>query len=76
VVRLASILRVADALDREHIQAVTGVRVQLQKDRCTLVLEGTGDLLLERWALRRKVNLFEDAFGLKVEVAGGERIAD
>lgn len=71
VVRLASILRVADALDREHIQAVSSVRVQLQKDRCTLLLEGTGDLLLERWALRRKVNLFEDAFGLKVEVVGG-----
>jgi exopolyphosphatase/guanosine-5'-triphosphate,3'-diphosphate pyrophosphatase len=74
VVRLASILRVADALDREHIQAVSSVRVQLQKDRCTLFLEGTGDLLLERWALRRKVNLFEDTFGLKVEVVGGGNV--
>lgn len=70
VVRLASILRVADALDREHIQAVSSVRAVVQKDRCTLHLVGAGDLLLERWALRRKVNLFEDTFGLRVEIAG------
>ena len=30
----------------------------------------TGDLLLERWALRRKAGLFADTFGLEVEVAG------
>jgi exopolyphosphatase/guanosine-5'-triphosphate,3'-diphosphate pyrophosphatase len=69
VARLSSILRVADALDREHIQAVSEVRVRIQKDRCVLELEGTGDLLLERWALRRKMNLFEDTFELKVEIA-------
>jgi exopolyphosphatase/guanosine-5'-triphosphate,3'-diphosphate pyrophosphatase len=70
VVRLSSLLRVADALDREHIQAVSEVRARVQKDRCVLYLEGTGDLLLERWALRRKANLFEDTFNLKLEIAG------
>jgi exopolyphosphatase/guanosine-5'-triphosphate,3'-diphosphate pyrophosphatase len=70
VVRLSSLLRVADALDREHIQAVSEVRARVQKDRCVLDLEGTGDLLLERWALRRKANLFEDTFHLKLEIAG------
>jgi exopolyphosphatase/guanosine-5'-triphosphate,3'-diphosphate pyrophosphatase len=69
VIKLASLLRVADALDREHIQAVSSVRARVLKDRCTLELEGTGDLLLERWALRRKGGLFEDTFGLKVEIA-------
>ncbi len=70
VIKLASLLRVADALDREHIQAVSSVRARVVKDRCILELDGTGDLLLERWALRRKGGLFEDTFGLKVEVAG------
>jgi exopolyphosphatase/guanosine-5'-triphosphate,3'-diphosphate pyrophosphatase len=70
VVKLASLLRIADALDREHLQAVTAVRATAARSRLTLALEGTGDLLLERWALRAKAGLFTEAFGLEVEVAG------
>ena len=70
VLKLASILRIADALDREHLQAVHGIKASLAKNRLTLELESTGDLLLERWALRRKAGLFADTFGLEVEVAG------
>ena len=71
VVRLASLLRLADALDREHLQAVAGVRARIARSRLTLELEGTGDLLLERWALRAKANLFTETFGLEVEATGG-----
>jgi len=71
VVRLASILRIADALDREHLQAVTAVRARIARSRLALTLEGTGDLLLERWALRAKAGLFTEAFGLEVEAVGG-----
>lgn len=70
VVRLASLLRVADALDREHVQGVRSVRAAVGKQRVTLEMEGEGDLLLERWALRRKGGLFADTFGLEVETAG------
>ncbi|HZG43246.1 MAG TPA: hypothetical protein VEY93_09810, partial [Longimicrobium sp.] len=70
VVKLASLLRIADALDREHVQAVTGVTATAGKSKLTLELEGDGDLLLERWALRRKAGLFTETFGLEVEVAG------
>jgi exopolyphosphatase/guanosine-5'-triphosphate,3'-diphosphate pyrophosphatase len=70
VVKLASILRIADALDREHLQAVRGVKANAGKSKLTLELDGTGDLLLERWALRRKAGLFADTFGLEVEIAG------
>jgi exopolyphosphatase/guanosine-5'-triphosphate,3'-diphosphate pyrophosphatase len=70
VVKLSSLLRIADALDREHIQAVSEVRARIEKDRVILELEGTGDMLLERWALRRKGGLFTDTFGLQLEIAG------
>jgi exopolyphosphatase/guanosine-5'-triphosphate,3'-diphosphate pyrophosphatase len=70
VLKLASILRIADALDREHLQAVRAVRATVGKNRLMLELDSTGDLLLERWALRRKGGLFADTFGLEVEVAG------
>ena len=68
--KLASLLRIADALDREHLQAVHEVRATAGKHRLSLEVEGDGDLLLERWALRRKANLFAETFGVEVEVAG------
>jgi hypothetical protein len=45
------------------------VRATAGKSKLTLELEGEGELLLERWALRRKAGLFTDTFGLEVEVA-------
>jgi exopolyphosphatase / guanosine-5'-triphosphate,3'-diphosphate pyrophosphatase len=74
-VKLASLLRIADALDREHLQAVRGVTAKVTRGgRLKLDLEADGDLLLERWALRRKADLFASTFGLVVAVAGDERM--
>ena len=71
VVKLASLLRVADALDREHLQAVRSVTATVTKQKkLKLEIDATGDLLLERWAMRRKGGLFTDTFGLAIEVAG------
>ncbi|HYH81969.1 MAG TPA: Ppx/GppA phosphatase family protein [Longimicrobium sp.] len=71
VVKLASLLRIADALDREHLQAVTAVTARVTRGKkLKLEVEGEGDLLLERWALRRKSDLFTSTFGLEVELAG------
>ncbi|HEX6037948.1 Ppx/GppA phosphatase family protein [Longimicrobium sp.] len=70
VVKLASLLRLADALDREHLQNVRTVRASAGKGRLTLEVDADGDLLLEKWALRRKGGLFTDTFGLEVEIAG------
>jgi len=73
VVKLASILRIADALDREHLQAVRGVTAKVTRGgRLKLELDADGDLLLERWALRRKADLFASTFGLYVVLAGDE----
>jgi hypothetical protein len=35
-----------------------------------LELEGEGDMALERWAVRRKAELFEKTFEHKLEMAG------
>jgi exopolyphosphatase/guanosine-5'-triphosphate,3'-diphosphate pyrophosphatase len=70
VVKLASLLRVADALDREHLQAVRSVTARVRGKKLKLEVEGEGDLLLERWALKRKSDLFAATFGLEVELAG------
>jgi len=69
VERLAAILRAADVLDREHRQKVRAVKVRRGDDEVLLELEAEGDLLLERWAARRKFHLFETVFGVKLTLA-------
>ena len=69
VVRLSSILRLADAMDREHQQRVYSVKAEAREGLLVLKLEGQGDLLLEGWSLMRKGDLLKKAFGLELEVA-------
>ncbi len=60
--RLAAILRVADGLDRGHVNAVEAVRVRMLPGR--LILDVTPrlastDLKLELWGAKRKADLLE-----------------
>lgn len=66
--KLAGILRLADALDRQHLGRVTEAKASLHGLELVLETKGEGDLLLERWAVSRKQGVFEEAFGLKVRV--------
>ena len=68
VTRLSAILRIADALDREHLQRVMNVTAKVDKNSLELTVNGRGDLLLERWALQKKSQLFEKVFGLSVHM--------
>jgi exopolyphosphatase/guanosine-5'-triphosphate,3'-diphosphate pyrophosphatase len=60
---LASILRVADATDRQHDDCVQSVNLTFKRQRVTLRLRGGGDLLLAKWALAKRSDLFEEIFG-------------
>ena len=64
--RLAALLRVADALDRTHLQNVEGVKVEEESEGVELVLDCDGDCVLERWALAQKKTLFERVFKTKL----------
>lgn len=64
--KLAALLRVADALDREHLQRVREVEVCRQGGSVLLRVTGSGDLLLEAWSLRRKSDLFEKVYTQKL----------
>lgn len=63
--KLAALLRIADSLDREHLQRVHGVEARPHEDRLELRLERSGSLILEQWALRKKGKLFARIFGLE-----------
>ena len=67
VKKLAALLRLADALDREHLQKVGCIRVErVDEDEVVLHVEGEGDPAIELWALGRKARLFERIYEKKV----------
>jgi exopolyphosphatase/guanosine-5'-triphosphate,3'-diphosphate pyrophosphatase len=71
VSKIAAILRVADALDRNHLQQIVNSEITLSKDELLIIVEGAEDLTLERLALKEKGPLFEDIYGLKVVLREG-----
>lgn len=68
VLRLSAILRVADALDSEHRQAVRTVTIQRKGNKTDLHVHGEGDLALEEWAVKNKGGLYARVFGTTVEL--------
>jgi exopolyphosphatase/guanosine-5'-triphosphate,3'-diphosphate pyrophosphatase len=68
VSKLAAILRLADAMDNEHASKVSDFDAELRRPKFLVRLRGEGDLLLEKWSLMKKAQMFEDVFSVKVEV--------
>jgi exopolyphosphatase/guanosine-5'-triphosphate,3'-diphosphate pyrophosphatase len=68
VTKLAAILRLADAMDNEHASKVESFSVEYKKPKFAIHLKGEGDLLLEKWSLTKKSEMFEEVFGVKVIV--------
>ena len=68
VVKLAAILRVADALERTHREAPRALEFRREADRFVILLRDMEDLTMERLALKDKGNLFADVFGLVPEL--------
>lgn len=66
VSKLAAILRVADALDRNHMQQVRDIRCTREEGRFVVWVRDVEDLTLERIALKEKGSLFEEVYGLSV----------
>lgn len=69
VVKSAAILRIADALDREHRQQIRDVTACLTGGELLLGISGDGDLFPEQWALPRKAALFEETFDASLRVS-------
>jgi exopolyphosphatase/guanosine-5'-triphosphate,3'-diphosphate pyrophosphatase len=69
---LASILRIADALDREHLGKIDGVEASVEpgKRRIVLQVAGREDRELEEWTVLAKADLLREVFGLEVVFAG------
>jgi exopolyphosphatase/guanosine-5'-triphosphate,3'-diphosphate pyrophosphatase len=66
VLKMASILRVADALDRGHSQHVKNITVEKKTETLILHTQGVHDLSLELYGLEEKAGMFQDVFGYKI----------
>jgi exopolyphosphatase/guanosine-5'-triphosphate,3'-diphosphate pyrophosphatase len=68
VVRLAALLRVADALDRTHAGRVEDVRIEIRRRRVRLEVVSASDVGIEIETVRERRALFEETFGRRLEL--------
>jgi exopolyphosphatase/guanosine-5'-triphosphate,3'-diphosphate pyrophosphatase len=64
--KMAAILRIANALDADHLQKIRDLRVVKEADALVLEVDGAGDLTMERLAAMARSDLFVETFGQKV----------
>lgn len=65
ILKLSSVLRIADALDRGHSQKLSDLSVSLEEDTLVLHTDETG-AALEKLAVSEKSDMFKSVFGYKV----------
>jgi len=70
VTKLAAILRLANALDAEHLQKVSDATLREEDGRWVIELHGQGDLTMERMAATSRADLLVDVFGNHVVIRG------
>ena len=69
VCKLAAILRIADALDRRHCDAVRAVHVAVTSTAVIVHADAVDTLEMEQAALLKKADLFERIFDLRVQLS-------
>jgi exopolyphosphatase/guanosine-5'-triphosphate,3'-diphosphate pyrophosphatase len=67
--RCSAVLRIAEQLERSRDQAVDDVRVEVGDGVARLTLRAHEDVTVGRWAAARQQDIFEQAFGLRLEVS-------
>ncbi len=66
VIKLSSILRLADALDSSHNQLIRTVKCVVKEDRVVLSPYCNAKIFSEEYAIKKKKSAFEDHFGKKI----------
>jgi exopolyphosphatase / guanosine-5'-triphosphate,3'-diphosphate pyrophosphatase len=65
---LGGILRLADAMDRSHESRIKNFKVVLRGGKIRLSIKSSRRCDHEIWAIEQKKDMFEEAFGVKVEL--------
>jgi exopolyphosphatase/guanosine-5'-triphosphate,3'-diphosphate pyrophosphatase len=70
LLQAATVLRIAEQLERPRDQSVKAAHVDASNGSVTLRLEADGDVSVARWAAERQGDLFERAFGRALKLKG------
>lgn len=62
---LSGILRIADGLDRTHMQSVTGLDLKIEEKQAFFEIEALSEPAVDLWGAVRKCELFKEVFGLQ-----------
>jgi exopolyphosphatase/guanosine-5'-triphosphate,3'-diphosphate pyrophosphatase len=68
--QLSALLRLADSLDVSHTNPISDVTLYEKKSAWHIHLSGKGDMMLVNWALAKRKSLFEEVFGVRLEIDG------
>lgn len=68
VIKLAALLRLADALDISHMENVTDVALRETKSGWRMKLSGKKDQMLVNWAVDKRKSQFREVFGVNLEM--------
>ena len=76
VAKLAAIIRLADALDRNHSQKISNVKIRLKDKSLIISGEAESDTLLEEWIFEIKGELFRTVFGITPQLKIRKKVPD
>jgi exopolyphosphatase / guanosine-5'-triphosphate,3'-diphosphate pyrophosphatase len=68
LLRLITLLRMADSLDRSHEQRIASINCQVRNGSVAIELDSDKDIDLEQWAVERTGTLFREIYGVPVVV--------
>lgn len=66
VIKLAALLRVADALDRSNSQRIREINCNCSENTFLITLPNVDDIALEQLSIQNKGTLFEEVYGMRV----------
>jgi exopolyphosphatase/guanosine-5'-triphosphate,3'-diphosphate pyrophosphatase len=69
----ASLLRLADGLDRSHCSVVSSLACTVRRRKIDVRIRARGDAELEIWGAQRKMELFAETFGRTVSFRESQR---
>ncbi len=68
VAKLSAIIKMADALDRSHLQKLSDLALSLEDNKLVVKARAKKNAALEEWTFAYKSKFFEEVFGIKCEL--------
>lgn len=65
VAEFTAIMRLANGLDRSHMQKIRGISTELKKKKLAISLDVSSDYILENSLIGDEANFFEEVFGVR-----------